>query len=130
MILCQDPTPVVLRKEDLARTKGTGASLTPEMLGSNNTDAMDHALLEMHFSICALTGPRPQVELSLAVKSTDPVPGPIFLPAVFKHCFQTVHQSHKGGTSDASLLKETSTAHGAKQGGNSTMPSPLEPYRH
>lgn len=95
-----------------------------------NTSAVNLALLEMHFNICALTGPRPWAELSLAVKSTNPVPRPIFLPAVFKHCFQTVHQSHKGVTSDASLLKETSTVHGAKQGGNSTMPSPLKPYRH
>lgn len=86
---------------------------------------VDHALLEMHFSICALTGPRPQAELSLAVKSTNIVPGPIFPPVVFKHCFQTAYQSHKGGTSDASLLKETNTAHGAKQGGNRPMP-----YRH
>lgn len=98
------------------RTKGTETSLSPEMLGNTSTGAMDHTLLEMHFSICTLTGPRPRAELSLAVKSTNAVPGPIFLPAVFKRCFQTAHQSHKGGTSDASLLKETSTAHGAKAG--------------
>lgn len=88
---CQDPASAVLRKEDSVRTKGTGAGLTPETLGNINTGAVDHALMEMHFSICTLTGLRPQVELSLAVRRTNPVPGPIFLPAVFKHCFQTAH---------------------------------------
>jgi len=92
-----------------------------------NTGATDHALVKMPSSICALGGLRPWPEFYLAVKRPNFLYVPIFIPAGFKHCFQTAHQNHRGGKSDASLLKEPSTAHHAKQGGNGPTQSPLQP---
>lgn len=90
-------------------------SLTLKMLANTNTGTVDHALIKIQFSICAL---RPWAEFYLAVKRPNFVPVPIFIPAGFKRCFQTAYQNHRGGKSDARLLKEPSIAHHAKQGGN------------
>lgn len=108
----------VVRKGDTMRTKRYRSHLTSKMLANINTGTTDHALIKRQYGICASDGLRPRAEFYLAVKRPNFVPVPIFIPAGSKRCFQTAHQNHRGGKSDASLLKEPSTAHHAKQGGN------------
>lgn len=126
---CKDPISTVVRKGDTVRTKRC-SSQPSKTLGNINTGTIDHALIKMQFSICALHGLRPWAEFYLAVKRPNFVPVPIFIPSGFKHGLQTAHQNQRGGKLDASLLKEPSTAHHAKQGGNSPTQSPLQPRRH
>lgn len=85
---------MVLRKEDSVRTKGAGASLTPELLGNTNTGAMDRALLEMYFSICAMTGPQVELSLRAQILSQNPFFYLLCLNSAFRQSIRGTKEAH------------------------------------